>query len=140
MIAGGRQAFVALVVATVVVSVIGGLLLLGSPRKERERRLDERRVAEMRAIANAVDWYWTRHGRLPDSFADLSREQAIQVNPLDPETQQPYDYRVLGVNSYELCATFARNAAEEDHVPQGGFWAHGSGSQCFRLEPKAVKR
>jgi hypothetical protein len=140
MIARGRQAFITLVVATVVASVLGGLFLLGSPQTARERGLDARRIADIRGIANAVDLYWTRQGRLPASLADLSQERGIQVNPLDPETKRPYDYRVLGENSYELCAEFASKAAEEGHIPSGDFWAHGSGTQCFRLEPKAIKR
>ncbi|MGA8277030.1 MAG: hypothetical protein WB784_02375 [Rhodanobacteraceae bacterium] len=139
MIAQGRQAFITLVVATVAASVLGGLFLLGSPEKARERGLDARRIADIRAIANAVDLYWTRQGRLPASLADLSHEQGIRVNPLDPETKRPYGYRVLGESRYELCAEFASKAAQEGYIAPSDFWAHGTGTQCFRLEPKAIK-
>jgi hypothetical protein len=140
MILRSRQALVALAIAAVVASVVGGLLLLGSPQEARERILDARRIAEIRTIANAVDLYWTRQGHLPVSLVALSQGQGIQIHRFDPETKRPYDYRVLGDNSYELCAEFARDAAQDGLIPQGDFWAHGSGSQCFRLEPKTVKR
>jgi hypothetical protein len=134
-----RQASAVLAVAAVVAAVLGGLWLLGSPQAERERRLDARRVAELRAIAAAVDLYWTRQGRLPESLAELSQERGIEVAPLDPVTGRPYGYRMLGGNGYELCAEFALGAAERGHVPQGDFWSHAPGAQCFRLEPKAVE-
>lgn len=140
MTARTRQAFVALVVAAVAASVLGGLFLLGSPRKERERRLDDRRIADLRALAGAVDLYWTRAGRLPPSLGGLLREQGIEVNTMDPESNRPYDYRVLGDKGYELCAEFSQGTSDEGAVARGDFWSHGPGSQCFRLEPKVVKR
>ncbi len=147
MIAWGRQAFITLVVVAVVASVLGGLFLLGSPEKAHERVVDTRRIADIRAIASAVDLYWTRQGRLPASLAELSHEQGIRINALDPETKQPYGYRVLGQKRYELCAEFAGKAAQEGdiapddfgYVAPSDFWAHGAGKQCFRLQPKAIK-
>lgn len=135
-----RRTFIIVAVAVVAGSVLGGLRLLGSPQEERERRLDERRIAEIQSIANAVDLYWTRQGRLPASLADLSQEQGIEVSVLDPATGRPYTYRVLGEGRYQLCAEFARDAGGQGRVPEAGFWAHGPGSQCFQLEPKAVER
>lgn len=140
MTARVRKAFVVVAIATVAASVLGGLLLLGSPLTERERRLDARRVTDMRALASAVDLYWSRQGQLPSSLAALSQERGIQVNRVDPESGRPYDYRVIGDSSYELCAQFARDASEENRGRRGDFWTHGSGSQCFRLTPKTVKR
>jgi hypothetical protein len=140
MTARVRKAFVVVAVAAVAASVLGGLLLLGSPRTERERRLDARRVADMRALASAVDLYWTRQGQLPSSLATLAQERGIQPNRVDPENGRPYDYRVVGENAYELCAQFARDASEEGRGRREDFWTHGSGLQCFRLAPKTVKR
>ena len=52
-----------------------------------------------RALASAVDLYWSRQGQLPSSLAALSQERGIQVNRVDPESGRPYDYRVIGENS-----------------------------------------
>jgi len=133
------QAFAILAVAAVVAAVIGGLLLLGSPKEERERRLDARRVAALQDISAAVDLYWTRQSRLPAVLAELGHERGIGVELTDPATGRPYGYRILGERSYELCASFAGGAADRGPAPEGDFWAHGDGEQCFRLEPRVVK-
>lgn len=69
----------------------------------------------------------------------LTQEQGIGVASLDAETGRPYGYRILGGNSYELCAEFTRDAAEEGRMPEGDFWTHGAGTQCFRLEASDVE-
>jgi hypothetical protein len=135
----GKGIFVASV-AVVVTAVIGGLILLGSPTQERMRRLDARRVVDLRAVASAVDLYWTRHGSLPSSPEELSKEPGVSVKPLDPETGHRYEYRILSGNTYELCAHFAHDAAEEQGTLHKDFWSHGAGRQCFRLEVRGVKR
>lgn len=97
------------------------------------------KVITVGVIAAGVDLYWTRRGRLPASLAELTQEQGIGVASLDPETGRPYGYRVLGGNSFELCGEFTRSAAEEGRMPEGDFWTHGAGTQCFRLEASDVK-
>jgi len=140
VIGSGRQAFVMLVVATVVASVLVGLFLLGPPEKERERRLDARRIADLRELAMAVDLFWSRQARLPGALSDLSREPGSLLNPVDPVTARPYGYRVTGEKSYELCAEFAGPSTEDRGVPRVDFWVHGAGSHCFRLEAKDIQR
>ena len=39
----------------IVLSIIGGVIALGSSTQERARRLDARRVADLRGIADATD-------------------------------------------------------------------------------------
>lgn len=134
------RVFALLSVAVVVVSVVVGLTLIRSPGEERERRVDDRRVSELRSIAAAVDLYWTREGRLPASLDELRAAQLGGLHYEDPETLRPYGYRILGEKGYELCAEFARNPAQDRRRPQGDFWAHGAGRQCFRLEAKTVQR
>ena len=140
MIGAGRRTFVTIVVATVAVCVVVGLFLLGPPGRERERRLDARRVADLRELAMAVDLFWSRQARLPAALSDLSHEAELQINPADPVTGMPYSYRVTGEKSYELCAQFGGPSGEDRGVPRVEFWAHGAGSQCFRLEAKDVQR
>ena len=48
-------------VAAVVAAVAAGLIILGSPAQERERRIDDRRVADLHGIAAATNLYWSRH-------------------------------------------------------------------------------
>lgn len=140
----GRALLVGLVVAFVAIVVGVGLWVLGSPAEERRRRLDERRVEDLREIAAAVDAYWTRTGAQPESLEALAGWQGLQAPRTDPDTGEPYAYRPAGPNRYELCATFAR----EDPGPEPrrryelgpSFWHHGAGRHCFDLEAERVER
>ncbi|MFC2078837.1 hypothetical protein ACFLSZ_02545 [Candidatus Bipolaricaulota bacterium] len=128
-------------IVVVLAAVIVGVILLDSPAQERVRRLDERRVDDLQDLSYAVDIYWTREGTLPVSLADLSNEERIVRDLRDPETGQPYEYRIVGDNTYELCAEFARDtASDERDTPYRIFWFHGSGRQCFQLEAQDVTR
>ena len=128
-----------LVVAVAAV-VIVGVILLDSPAQERLRRLDERRVDDLRSISAELDFYWTREETLPSSLEELSDELGVFVEMFDPESGQPYEYRVLGSNTYELCAQFSRDTAEEQGHFYRDYWSHDAGRQCFELETQDVER
>lgn len=129
-----------LAIAAVLLAVAGGLLVLESPAQQRTRRLDERRVSDLREIARAVDLFSTRHDRLPASLDELSRELGAGVAVRDPTTGEPYEYRTLGERSYELCAAFERSTTGQTGWRGRGFWAHGAGRHCFELEARTVRR
>ena len=136
----GKHVVIGLVVAAVVIAVVSGLVLLGPPSEERTRRLDDRRVNDLRKITRATDLYWTRHGRLPASLDELSQEPGVTLNSRDPTTPEPYGYRALDAATYELCANFQRGSAEESQGPAKDFWSHGAGRQCFQLEARHIPR
>ena len=129
-------------VALVVGAVAGGLFVLGSPAEQRVRRLDTRRVTDLAQIRGAVDAYWTTHGRLPESVAALAAAQGpyLKTHERDPVTGQPYEYRVLTTDTYELCGTFERESTEDERyvMPYGGApWSHPAGRHCVTF--KAAK-
>ena len=130
---------ISLIVAVLAV-VIVGVTLLDSPAQERLRRLDERRVDDLRSISAELDIYWTREGTLPSSLEDLAKEPGIFMELHDPETGRPYEYRVLSSNTYELCAEFARDTADGQGRPYRDYWSHGQGRHCFELEAQAVEQ
>ena len=140
----GTSVLIGLAVVVVVIAIVAGLMVLPPPSEERVRRLDERRVEDLRGIARAMDLYWTRHGRLPASIADLSGEPGVNVSTRDPGTGQDYELRLLDEPTYELCASFERTTAESGE-PAGraedvseDFWSHGVGRRCFRLDAQEV--
>jgi hypothetical protein len=67
---------ISLVVAVLTV-VIVGVTLLDSPAQERLRRLDERRVDDLRNIVRKLDIYWTRERTLPSSLEELAHEPGV---------------------------------------------------------------
>lgn len=131
---GGRL-FLALVVGVVLASVIGGLLILGSPSEQRSKKLDARRVTELRKIARSVDLYWTRHETLPSNLKVLEKEPGVSITITDPESGRPYTYREIGSDTYELCAVFATESSG-----RASLWAHGRGQNCFKFKTKCISR
>ena len=141
----GRRFLLAIVIAVVAASVVGGLVLIGPPREQRIRRLDARRVFDLQGIARALDLYWTRNKALPTDLGTLAKEGGWDVAARDPESGLAYPYRVTGEKSFELCATFGMGLPEQSLVPMEsttrvGMWAHGRGAHCFALEAQTVTR
>jgi hypothetical protein len=116
-------------IAAVFASMIAGLVMVGPPSEARARKLDDRRVEDLRSLAGAVDLYWSRRGALPASLQEATREQRDSSPVGDPLTGHPYSYRVISVDSYELCADFQRASEREGRA--WGIWSHGRGRRCF---------
>lgn len=70
---GKRLLAVALTVV-VVAAVATGIVIIGSPMEERTRRLDNRRVQDLRQLSQAVQVYHARQQRTPASLDELSKE------------------------------------------------------------------
>lgn len=131
-----------IVVGTVVAVVVGGALGLGlwfagAPAEERARRLDQRRVEDLRRIANAVDLYWTRQGDVPPSLDALPGEGNDRVTLTDPVTGDRYSYRTLSSTGFEVCARFDTATTSDDSRE---FWRHAAGRQCFEADADDVER
>ena len=138
----GTHALIGLAIGIVVVAVVSGLIFLGPPSQQRAHELDERRVEDLRGITRAADLYSTRHGRLPTSLDELSRESGVSVNSHDPRTTRSYGYRILSDEKYELCAEFEDRSSSPAPAtpPDGGFWSHAAGRQCFQPRVEEVLR
>jgi hypothetical protein len=117
-------------VLAVAAAVVTGLSIIGKPSEQRLIRLDERRVTDLRILAGAVNRYRGQRQELPARAEDAIDGQITTRLPLDPESQQPYDYRVIDAGHYEVCATFSRRSRE----PSNDFWFHESGRRCFSLD------
>jgi len=125
----------------VAVSVVWGIVLVGSPLTQRERRFDEQRVSDLRIIAEGIrsivydkgayDPGRIRIKPIPQSL-DQAAEQAEyqRMNTQDPQTGEPYGYTVLSSNTLELCATFTTERDQAFDI----FWNHPSGRHCFTVD------
>jgi hypothetical protein len=142
-----KRLFLVAAIAAVCVSVAVGLKLLGSPSEERARKLDDRRVEDLQRLATAVDLYRSRAGHLPSSLEEVRRDLPNDMSR-DPVTEQPYGYRLISVDKYELCADFQR-ASEADRGYGGydyggsagmGFWSHPAGHRCFESKSREAVR
>jgi len=141
----GTQLLLWFVIGLVGLAVITGLVVMGSPGEARARRLDERRVADLRRITYAINVYRTGHDRLPESLRALVQDPEARLRAQDPATGESYEYQVLGPRTYAVCARFER-ADPDSSYPEPGSgreeaWRHGVGRQCFQGEtPTETKR
>ncbi len=140
---GGKtvvRVMLAVIVVAVVGSIVYALFLLGSPGQQRDIRLDQERIGHLSNIANNIDTYWELNQELPLTLAELSGPRYYVDHIHDPETGEPYEYRILEGPSYELCAFFMTetdDASAQDRSFSRRAWDHGSGRTCFALEAQA---
>lgn len=130
----GARLLLAAAVAAVVAALIAGILAVGPPSLEREKRLDEIRVTDLAAIENLISSFAKVHKGLPQDLAALEREPGYATPPIDPESGNPYEYEVLSADGYRLCAHFSARSTPESAAyiyHPANTWSHGAGNQCF---------
>lgn len=141
-------------------TIVAGLLVVGSPSKQRNLRFDDQRLGDLSNIQWQIVYYWQNKSILPESLNDLNDAISGFEVPVDPETEEDYGYRVLNSPigntgkeqlSFELCANFALSSKDyKNHgiyLPKnyytstmsydiygnrgGDNWDHEAGRVCF---------
>lgn len=114
----------------VVLVVIVGFFLIGSPGKQRLINNDEARIQDLQEIEGAINYYAQVQGSLPQSLSEVTLRDVTKV---DPVTDTPYTYETVSQTNYNLCATFETSNItgedEERYYPTG--WLHKEGYICF---------
>ncbi len=121
------------IIASVIVlgSLIGGLMIVGSPASQRKLRDDMTRTSHLQSIQWDVVSFYQRTGKMPNSIDEL-------VDPLypeaeerfkDPETGEKYEYKSIASSTpaFELCATFALDSKDDYYKGRGEFGGIGGG-------------
>lgn len=124
--------------AVVVVAVVWGLALAGSPATARRLRFDRQRLQDLKTIYREVqslcrdpDIKDALKRPLPETLEELAAlARSERIHRVDPETGEPYAYRVVDGTTYEVCATFS--LARESDVDV--FWNHSPGRHCFTVD------
>ena len=121
-----------IVLAFVVITaaVVASFLVAGTPAERRAVRLDERRVADLSHLSQAIDAHWKREKRLPASLDVVATKPGRRLGTTDPVTAAPYGDTVTGPRAYRLCAVFTTDTAQR-RTRRDAKWDHGIGRQCF---------
>jgi uncharacterized membrane protein len=125
----------------VVLTILAGFFIIGTPMQARQARLDDQRISDLQNIQSQVVNYWQAKQKLPGSLADLNDTLSYFTVPQDPAGGQ-YEYVPGEGNSFKLCATFAADSVVGNSarismpIPYGAKgvadnWSHGAGHQCF---------
>lgn len=125
--------------AAVLLIIIVGFFLSGSPFEQRRVRFDQQRLSDLQQIQEQVIGYWIAKLALPASLADVQSPLTGFVLPTDPSTHEPYGFERLGTLKFSLCAVFdsTSDSASKNRgtypVKPGSmdFWDHGTGKVCF---------
>jgi hypothetical protein len=127
----------------VIITIIAGFFIVGTPWQARQYRFDEQRVNDLSNIQSQVVSYWQAKEKLPADLGELNNAISGYAVANDPETGAPYEYRATGALSFELCATFnAPTQAGEGRssaiMPASPYekgmvtnWSHGAGRTCY---------
>ncbi|BDU73424.1 DUF5671 domain-containing protein [Mesoterricola silvestris] len=106
---------------------------VGSPSRVRLQNLDARRVQDLQNIQEGISSYAETHGKLPATLADCNGDPLTYIRAMeDPETHEPYLYRILDASHFVIGATFAGPTPANGSGP--GFWKHGQGPSEFQIE------
>lgn len=121
--------FVALALAV----FVAGIGIATSPSVLRDRALDNQRLSDLQSITSAANQIFSEQKKLPtDLAALLASKKVFEKQTLDPVTKELYTYRVKGAEAFEVCATFAQPAKEQqDGFYFGAEWQHDAGEECF---------
>jgi len=96
-------------IAMFVKVIIFSFIVMGSPFKQRELQLDERRVQDLRSIQGYIVNYWQQKEKLPSSLDDLKDPLSGVSLPVPPgfEKGEIYEYAKLEKMKFQLCGTFS---------------------------------
>jgi len=128
------KTIVAAAVGVVLVSIITGVILVGTPSEGRLQRFDSTRIEDLKGIMAGMDSFWSRNERLPASLEELMADPRVEVKTQDPGSTEPYDFTPMDEDTYELCATFDLETLAPGRPSSADFWRHGAGRQCFELD------
>lgn len=111
--------FIALLFVSIlaVIAVVYGFTTIPSPAKQREFKLDHKRVSDLGLIQSTIESYYMNNHILPetlDVIEDNRYTYGQSLSKIDPENGQPYEYHVNGQTSYQLCATFITDSTQKN--------------------------
>ncbi len=143
-----RQFLTGAALLLVAASVGLGFAMAGSPFSARLRRLDEKRVEDLRAIHHTLQQMVTKRDNntntvtairaLPKTLDEVAeyqrtREAGRRLDLADPQTGNKYVYTITGDKTYELRATFDLPREKKRDL----FWNHPAGEHCFRFQAES---
>ncbi|MCX6715436.1 MAG: DUF5671 domain-containing protein [Candidatus Taylorbacteria bacterium] len=113
----------------VIIAIIAGFVIVGSPSKQRALRFDSQRVNDLQSIQWQVINFWQRKATLPTELAEVKDSISGNIVPSDPDTDKPYEYAITGKNTFELCAMFS--LPTPDLKGRGAYYGGGMGGAYY---------
>lgn len=121
--------------------IVGALMLVGmayaafilrTVPNQAEFAIDIERSTHIRNVATGVLEYYQSKGQLPVTLDALGPDRT-GIQPVDPITGVPYDYRITSEDTYELCATFETDSVYYNPYGRIDLIEHDEGYDCLEL-------
>lgn len=142
----GTSIYTGIVIGVVVVAIVFGFFVAGSPQNQRTIRFDERRVQDLSSLQSQIINYWQKKNQLPQNLDQVANDILGIIIPKDPKTGASYEYAKLGNLKFELCATFETSSLDQNIIgppraktmaypyPGGEIetWQHNAERTCFQ--------
>jgi len=122
--------------ALILVVLVAAFMFVDSPVKTRNKKIDQSIVDDFSRLSGAINSYYNYYDHLPENLEQVTMEyDYIDEDYLNnPQTDQAYQYNVLGSKEYELCTDFITSnkdkGALDDFYNQQ--WLHEAGYQCLK--------
>jgi hypothetical protein len=126
--------FVAFIIVCALLAVAAATSIMDSPQTARLKRLDAKRIQNLRELSNAISAYHGKTRKLPESLRQLAQNQGFDSLALHDEKQRPYVYHVKDAAAYDLCAHFDMEADDDERsfdFPRST--KHPAGDYCFSV-------
>jgi len=122
----------------VIISIIAGFFIMGTPGQVRLYRYDEQKVSDLQNIQWQVVNYYQQKEMIPANLSELEDPLSGWTLPVDPQTSEGYRYEKTGNLSFSLCADFNAESQSPDSAVARPFagvenenWQHSEGEKCF---------
>jgi hypothetical protein len=116
--------------AAVVIVVILGFRVLGSPTTQRLVQSDVRTIRSLTELARQINQTWANSGKiLPDNLEKFPK--SVKQDPIGAKS---FSYHPKSNNDYGLCATFATDNRDMQANSPSDRWIHPKGEYCFEFE------
>jgi hypothetical protein len=142
-----RKVWAICVGVIILISIILGFSVLGSPQSQRLLRYDNQKVTDLQNIQWQVISFWQTNGSVPVDINEMESAQPNTSIPRDPQTKDNYEYNKTGAMTFELCANFNKenkNINQNQYIGavpmsypvkgtiiQNDNWNHSAGRYCF---------
>ena len=121
--------------AVVLALIVWSFCVIGSPFKQRQLQLDEKRVGDLQNIQSQIINYWQQKEKLPAFLKDTANPISGYSLPVDPEFEKGkvYEYNLKDAKklTFELCADFS--------LPMPKGWQEYQGYRGGGIMPMTTK-
>ena len=104
--------FIIIFTVFVIALIAVGFVIGGTPISVRDMAIDSTRISNFNSIQYAVENYYQTHNSLPQSLLDLPST----LTTTDPQTQKPFDYKMVSQTNYQLCTVFSTDSKSNSQL------------------------